>query len=127
MNDKMQFTKTICPKSIKVIILISAIFCYISAGVTLMAALINPFSVFDAAIVLALGLLIHILKSRIAACFLLAYALFNLIVSLLLLGQIGGWLIIAAAVLAVMGTFQFHIQFAQYQREKTLQGPNTEV
>lgn len=88
----------------------AAILCYVSAGATILLSLTEIlgftfYSLLDGAAVLTLGLLIHLLKSRVAAVLLLAYGVFNLIYSMIALKLVGGWLLIVAGVLAVVGAF----------------------
>lgn len=90
----------------------AAILCYISAGITTVLALtsivdyINIYAFIDVFVILALSLLIHLLRSRVASVLLLAYALYNMVVMIISTGQFSGWWLLIAGVFAVIGSFQ---------------------
>lgn len=77
---------------------------------------IGIFALLDAAIILTLSLLIHLLRSRIAAVLLLAYSLYNVVTMLISTGEFSGWLVVVAGVLAVIGTFQSAKEWKDYQQ-----------
>lgn len=80
----------------------SAIMCYICAGLTaLVAILLNPLSLLDAAIVLGLGLGMHLGKSKVCAYLILIYSALSTLITLVATGTFGGWLLILAGVFAV--------------------------
>ncbi len=99
----------------------AAIIGYVCAAGTVVAALtnlveyINAYALLDAIILLVLSLLIHLLCSRIAACLLLAYALYNTIAMTIMFGTPSGWLGLVAGVLAVIGAFQYAKEWRDYQ------------
>ena len=98
----------------------AAIVGYISAGTTLLIALSGMLDgsilmLVDVAIVLTFTLLVHLLKSRIGAIGLLAYGLFNFIGYLVDSGELRGWLIVVAGVVAVIGAFKCAKEWREYQ------------
>jgi len=98
----------------------AAIIGYISAGATLLVALSGMldgsiYMLIDVAIVLACTLLVHLLKSRIAAIGLFAYGMFNFISYLVDSGEFRGWLIAVAGIVAIIGAFQCAKEWRQYQ------------
>jgi hypothetical protein len=98
----------------------AAIIGYISAGATLLVALSGMldgsiYMLIDVAIVLVCTLLVHLLKSRIAAILLFAYGMFNFISYLVDSGEFRGWLIAAAGIVAIIGAFKCAKEWRQYQ------------
>ena len=113
--SKADFCRNYAPDKMRRNIMASAILCYVSAAITaVVAILFNPFMFLDVIIVLVLGLLIHLKQSRVCAVLLLAYSLFNCIVTLVSTGQIGGWLIILAGAFAVFYTFQLEKAYQEF-------------
>ncbi len=98
----------------------AAIAGYVSAGATLFVALSglldgSIYMLIDVAIILIPTLLVHLLKSRIAAIALFAYGMFNLITYLLDSGELRGWLLVVAGVVAILGAFKCAKEWRQYQ------------
>lgn len=117
--DKATFLKTY--SNGRRLCISAAIIGYICAGITVAAALtdfvsfINIYALLDAMILLTLSLLIHLLRSRIAACLLLAYALFNVVYMTIQTGVFSGWLGLVAGVFAVIGAFQCAKEWKDYR------------
>lgn len=94
---------------------------YICAGITAVAAVsgilpsIGIAALLDAGITLALSLLIHLLKSRVAAILLLTYSIVSIIIMLATTGQFSGWLIALAAIWGINGTFAANKEWQMYQ------------
>jgi len=98
----------------------AAIIGYISAGATLLVALSgwldgSIYMLIDVAIILVPTLLIHIIKSRIAAIAMLGYGLFNLVSYLISSGEFRGWILVVAGITAVIGAFQCAKEWRGYQ------------
>lgn len=98
----------------------AAIIGYISAGATLLVALSGLLDgsilmLIDVAIILVPTLLIHIIKSRIAAIVMLGYGLFNLVSYLISSGEFRGWILVVAGIAAVIGAFQCAKEWREYQ------------
>ena len=99
----------------------AAIMGYVTAGITTILAFtgynsyFSIYSLLDVAIVLVLSLLIHLLRSRIASILLLVYALASMISMLVNSGVFGGWLVLAAGISAVVGSFQCVKEWKTYQ------------
>lgn len=90
----------------------AAVLAYISAGVTLILLLVggqqsivDASALLDVVILLVLGLLLHLLYSRVSAILLLIYGVFNAVYMTIQTGQLAGYLILAAGILAVIGAF----------------------
>ena len=69
----------------------------------------------DAALVLGLGLGIHLKQSRVCSVVLLAYGIFSCVVILLQSGRLGSWLIILAGVFAVIYTFKLEQEYRAFK------------
>lgn len=94
----------------------SAILCYICAVVTAaLGIMFNPFMLIDAAIVLVLGLLIHLKQSRVCSIILLVYGIVSCVVMLLDTGRLGGWLVVLAGVFAVIYTFRLDKEYQAFR------------
>lgn len=99
----------------------AAIAGYIAAGITTILAFteiseyFNILSLLDVAIVVTLCLFIHLLRSRIASILLLGYALASMIIMLVDYGVFSGWLVLAAGISAVVGSFQCVKEWKTYQ------------
>jgi hypothetical protein len=97
----------------------AAVIGYISAGTTLLIAFTgfldgSAYMLIDVAIILTFTLLVHLLKSRIASIGLLGYGLFNFIGYLVDTGELRGWLLVAAGIVAVIGAFKCAKEWRQY-------------
>ncbi|MPM08758.1 hypothetical protein SDC9_55074 [bioreactor metagenome] len=94
---------------------------YICAGITAAIAVsgivasIGITALLDAGITLVLSLLIHLLKSRVAATLLLVYALVSIIIMLVTTGQFSGWLIALAAIWGMNGSFAANKEWQMYE------------
>lgn len=116
--SKAEYCRNYAPDKIRKNITGSAILCYVSAAITaVFAVMFNPMMFLDAAIVLVLGLLIHLKRSRVCAVLLLAYGLFNCVVMFLSTGKLSGWLIVLAGVFAVIYTFQLEKSYRMFRGE----------
>ena len=80
------------------------IICYVCAAITLVAQLAGGSFPLDAIILAVLGVIIQLKNSFVASVILLAYSIFNFLVCIFALHTVGGWLIIAAGVYAVITT-----------------------
>ena len=96
----------------------SAITLYICAGLTLVLNVIagNILALLDILLIVGLALGIHLAQSRVCAILVLAYAIYNTVYMIITTGKVGGYLIIIAAVYAVMATFQFQKAWKNYQQ-----------
>lgn len=96
----------------------AAIICYICGGLTLLLMIIslNLMMLLDVAILVGLGLGVHLAYSRVCAILLAVYAVFSVIVGLVVNGTISGWLIVVAAVFAVLCTFNLEKGWKIYQQ-----------
>lgn len=94
---------------------------YICAGITAIVAVtgivsgFNITALLDAGITLALSLLIHLLKSRVASILLLVYAVSSIIIVLVSAGMFSGWLVAIAAVMGIAGSFAAAKEWKEYQ------------
>ena len=82
----------------------------------LIAFLHNYTSLIDAAIMLGLGLAIHLAQSRVCSILLCVYGVINTIFVFLSSGEFGGWLILVAAIYAIVATFQYQGAWNKYNR-----------
>ena len=115
---KSEFCRNYAPDKLRKNIRASAILCYFSAVVTAVAGiLLNPMMLVDAAIVLVLGLAIHLKQSRVCSVLLLVYGLISCLVMLIETGRFGSWLIILAGVYAVIYTFKLEKEYRTFRGE----------
>lgn len=115
---KSEFCRTYAPDKVRKNIKGSAILCYFSAVVTaVVGILFSPLMLVDAAIVLVLGLAIHLKQSRVCAVLLLVYSLISCLSVMLQTGRPGSWLIILAGVFAVMNTFKLEKEYRAFRGE----------
>lgn len=99
------------------LVIAAAVLYFVSAAITFITALLlNPLTILDAILLVTLGVLVLVLKSRVVASLGLAYSLINTIFQFIMLRVFGGWLIIIASILAVIGTFMLHSNWAKYQK-----------
>ncbi len=104
----------------------SAITIYICAGVTFLINVLltmNFFGMVDILLLVGLGLGIHLGKSRACAIILCIYGAINVLFILITTGRIGGWLILVAAIYAIIATFKYQSAWTMYQNTGML--PNT--
>lgn len=96
----------------------AGIICYICGGITLVVALIfmNMMTLLDVALVVGLGLGVHLAQSRVCAILLTVYAAFSVIVGIVVNGTISGWLLVVAAVVSVICTFNLEKAWKAYQQ-----------
>lgn len=100
-----------------------AVILYVCAGITVLATFfLDGFlaSLLDAAVILALGLWLHLGKSRIAAILTTCYGLFGVVVALIQVGKIQGWWIPLAGIWAIIYTFKFQNLWKKYQQDGVL-------
>ena len=104
----------------------AGIICYICAGATAALSIIAGLSgggfgsMLDAIILLVLGLLVHLKYSRVAAILLAVYAIFNIVVAIIVNGTLGGWLIVLAAIFSILYTFKAEKSWQEYKTSNGL-------
>ena len=88
-------------------IIASSVIIYICVGINLLliAFLHTYTSLIDVAIMLGLGLAIHLAQSRVCSILLCVYGVINTIYVFLSSGTFGGWLILVAGIFAILGNF----------------------
>ena len=99
-------------------IIASSVLIYVCVGINLLliALLQNYTSLIDAAIMLGLGLAIHLAQSRVCSILLCVYGVINTIFVFLSSGKFGGWLILVAAIYAIVATFQYQSAWNKYSK-----------
>ena len=99
-------------------IIASSVIIYICVGINLLliAFLHTYTSLIDAAIMLGLGLAIHLAQSRVCSILLCVYGVINTIFVFLSSGKFGGWLILVAAIYAIVATFQYQSAWNKYSK-----------
>ena len=130
--DKRSFFKLYSPGAKKCVG--AGILGYICAGITAVVAITGIVSSFgitallDAGITLTLSLLVHLLKSRVAATLLLVYALCSIVVVLVTSGMFSGWLVALAAIWGMNGSFAAAKEWQMYQlRSQNAAAVNTDT
>lgn len=96
----------------------SAIILYVAAVLTSVLGLVdgNYFILIDIALLVGLGLGIHLAQSRVCAIIACVYSAFNVIITVVTTGSVGGWLVLVAAIYAIIATFQFQKAWKEYQQ-----------
>ncbi len=115
-KTKSEFFKNGASSSTRTNIISSAVMMYISFVITFVVMFMmndNYGALIDCAVLIALGLCVHLLQSRIAGVIALAYGIFNVFVMYVLTGQFGGWLILLAGICACIGTFKLESEYKQ--------------
>lgn len=101
---------------------------YVCAGFTLVAGLIlqTYASIIDVVVLIALGLGIQLAYSRVCAILTAVYAALNVIVSIILNGRIGGYLLVIAAIYAIQGIFSARKIYKKYQETGVIEDNSIE-
>lgn len=96
----------------------SAIILYVCAVISLaLGVFINNYAVIvDVVIIVGLGLGIQLAQSRVCAILICVYAVINVIYVSMSSGRAGGYLILIAAIDAIIATFQFQKAWKEYQK-----------
>lgn len=118
-NTKKEFLQLPENAKLKKELRTSAIICYICAGITLLVGLFaaeNPYVFIDVALLVGLGLGIHLKQSKACAIALAVYAVINTVIGLASTGRFSGWLILLAGVYAVIYTFKLDKAWKQYRQ-----------
>jgi len=80
-----------------------AILCYVCGGITAVSAIaFNPIALIDAALIIGLALGMHKKKSKGCAIAILVLAIYEVVIALILTGQLAGWLWVVAGIWAVI-------------------------
>lgn len=117
---RKDYLKKFASKSIRSQITVCAIIAYVCAGLTLFLNVIasgNAYGMIDVLLVLGLGLAIHLTASRACAIALLVYSVINIIITIVLTGAFGGWLVLLVGIYAVIATFAFQKEWNTYQQQ----------
>lgn len=115
---KAEFCRNYAEDKIRKNIRGTAILCYICAALTAVVGIMfNPFMLIDAAVVLVLGLAVHLKQNRVCAILLLVYGIVNCVIMLLNTGRLSGWLIILAGVFAVIYTFRLEKKYQAFRAQ----------
>lgn len=116
--SKKQFLKHANLKKCRTNINSSAIILYICAGITLAISILGGVysSIIDILILVGLGLGIQLAQSRVCAIIACVYAAFNVLYMLVSTGAPGGYLILIAAIYAIIATFGFQKSWKEYQQ-----------
>ena len=77
---------------------INAIIGYVVCGITLMTAVLNPFLVIDALLLLGLVLGMHLGTSKVCAILITVYGVFNVVSGLLSAGIPSGWAVLIVGI-----------------------------
>ena len=115
---KKEFLQLPENKKLRSQLLGTAIICYISGGLTLLLMLfsMNLMMLLDVALLVGLGLGVHLAYSRVCAILLAVYAVFSVLVGIVVSGTVSGWLIVIAAIFAVLCTFNLEKGWKAYQQ-----------
>ena len=119
VSTKKEFLKLPGNEKIRKEIQSCGIICYVCAAITAIVGLAlwgQPLILLDVALLVGLGLGIHLAQSRACAVVLLIYAVYSMIVGLVQNGQLSSWLIAIAGVFAVIYTFKAEKLWKQYQQ-----------
>lgn len=98
----------------------AAIICYICAGISLVLVcfVMGQWSaLIDIALLVGLGLGVHLAQSLGCAIALLVYSIINVLVLLVTTGRFGGWLVLIAGIDALVSTIKTNRAWKQYVAE----------
>ena len=99
----------------------AAIICYLAAGLTALVGFfvldMGAYVLLDVAILLGLGLGVHLKQSKGCAIALLIYSILSCVLSSISNGQLSGWLVILAGIYAVISTFRLDKQWKAYREQ----------
>lgn len=105
----------------------AAILAYICGVITFAASFLltdaGMFAIVDLIILVGLGLGIHLAQSRVCSIILLLYSIFSVVSGLIANGTPSGYLILIAAIDAVIATFRFQKAWKNYQSTGILPEP----
>ncbi len=119
VSTKKEFLNLPENKKVKSEIKTAGIICYICAGITLLASFATntfPLSLLDVAILVGLGLGIHLAHSRVCAIILTIYAASSMIIGIIQTGRPSGYLVLNDAATAEIYTFKAEKLWKQYQQ-----------
>ncbi|MBQ1389701.1 MAG: zinc ribbon domain-containing protein [Clostridia bacterium] len=123
LSSKKELLETPQCSELKKNLKASAIVGYISASLTFLAMVLllgNYYALIDVALILGLTLGFHLTYNKFCAIGLLVYSIVNCIIALVDTGSPSGWLIILAAVYAMMITFKIDKVWKDYRNTGTL-------
>ena len=109
-GSKQEFYKRFASKQTKSTLTVAGAILYICAAMNLVVGYIP-----DAAIILVLGLVIHLRGNRPCAVIMLVYSIFSCIVTSLARGTPSGWLLIIAGISAVQGAFALEKEYRAFR------------
>ena len=115
--DRKEFFKSVCSAPVRNGIKAAVIILYICAGISLFAQAAGGVLPLDAIVILALALWIRSSKSKASAIVTLVYAVINTVFILISAGTFGGWLILIAAILAIVFVIKGEKEWQAYLAE----------
>ena len=92
---------------------VNAIIGYICCGITLVTAVLNPYVIIDAALLLGLLLGMHLGKSKVCAILITIYGAFNVVSSILSVGFPAGWVVL---IVGIYSWITFHNADKRYRK-----------
>lgn len=114
---KAEFMKRYCSKY--GLIKSAAIWGFACAAITFIVICLvqgNWYGLIDVAAVAVCSVFVLLMYSRVSAIIMLAYAAYNTVSSIVLYGQLGGWLLLLAGIFAVIATFGAAKQWKEYNK-----------
>lgn len=117
---KKDFLKLPAMKSCKSNINACGVLLYILGAVNIALAVFMKTLPLDGILLIALGLGIHLGKSRVCAILCAAYSIFNVIYLTATTGKAGGWWIVLIGFDAVYYTFKYHSAWNKYKKDGTV-------
>ena len=109
-----EFFKSVCSEKVRKEIKASIIILYVCAGLTLVVELLAGIFPLDALILAGLAFWIQKSKSKASAIVAVAYSAINVIFMLVTAGQFGGWLILVAAIIALVYVLKGEKEWQEY-------------
>ena len=102
VSTRKEFFESVCPAKIRKEINAAAIILYVCAAITAVVQVLAGALPIDGIIIALLGLWIHLKKTKAAAIVAVVYAALSCIGNFVVSGSLGGWLILAAAIIALV-------------------------
>lgn len=115
--DRNEFFKSGCSEKIRKELKAVVIILYICAGLTFIIQLFSGIFPIDGIILAGLAFWIQKTKSKASAIVTLVYAILSFLLSILVLGSLSGWLILLAAILAVVYINKGEKEWKAYQAQ----------
>ena len=115
--SRTEFFKTACSEKVRKELKAVVLVLYICAGLTFIVQLLGGMLPIDGIILAGLAFWIQKTKSMASAIVTLVYAVLSMLLSILVVGNLSGWLIVLAAVFAVIYVNKGNKEWKAYEAQ----------